>query len=107
MMTPAYKTLLRLYPADYRTRFAAEMLDTFAEANAGCGELGLLRSVKFASTELYGLLIGAAAEWIAKLTTDASVRGRCLPDLRMMRPPGVTRELWFALTDPDSLPSLE
>jgi len=36
------------------------------------------------------------AEWIAKLTTSSSVRGRFLPDLRMMRPPGVPRGLWFA-----------
>jgi uncharacterized membrane protein YbaN (DUF454 family) len=36
--------------------------------------------------ELAGLLTGATAEWIAKLTSDSSVRGRSLPDLRMMRP---------------------
>jgi len=46
--------------------------------------------------ELAGLLAGAAAEWIAKLTTDKSVRGRSLPDLRMMRPAGMPPKLWFA-----------
>jgi hypothetical protein len=40
-------------------------------------------------------MLGAGREWLAKLTTDRSVRGRYLPDLRMMRPVGVSRELWF------------
>jgi hypothetical protein len=40
--------------------------------------------------------MGAGREWLAKLTTEESVRGRSLPDPRMMRPVGVTRELWFA-----------
>jgi len=34
-------------------------------------------------------------EWIAKLTTTSSVRGRSVPDLRMMRPAGVPKEMWF------------
>ena len=42
------------------------------------------------------LAAGAAAEWAAKLTTEPSVRGRSLPDVRMMRPAGVPREVWFA-----------
>jgi len=49
--------------------------------------------------ELAGLLTGAAAEWIAKLTSDSSVRGRVLPDVRMMRPAGMPRELWFGRTE--------
>ena len=52
--------------------------------------------IRFLLGEFLDLLIGVGAEWIAKLTTDSSARGRCLPDLRMMRPPGVPRELWFA-----------
>ena len=91
----AYDALLRLYPTDFRTRFAAEMLSTFEEAATERCKQGVLRSVHFASIELLGLLVGAAAEWRAKLSTDSSVRGRCLPDLRMMRPPGVTQKLWF------------
>jgi len=83
----AYGTLLRLYPSDYRARFAAEMLNAFERAAA---------ERRGHVAELIGLMIGASREWIAKLTTDSSVRGRCLPDLRMMRPPGVPREVWFA-----------
>ena len=94
----AYRTLLRLYPNDYRAQFAAEMATAFEQAT---GERRRQRGsvfVRFLLGEFTALLIGAAAEWIAKLTTDSSVRGRCLPDLRMMRPPGVPRELWFAGT---------
>lgn len=97
-MKSVYETLLRLYPADYRSRFAAEMSSTFEEAASDCRKRGMLRSVHFALVELLGLPISAAAEWMAKLSTDRSIRGRCLPDLRMMRPPGVPQKLWFANT---------
>jgi hypothetical protein len=94
----AYDTLLRLYPTDFRTRFAAEMLSAFEEAASERRKRGMLCSVHFALAELVGLMMGAAREWMTKLTTDSAVRGRCLPDLRMMRPPGVTQKLWFAGT---------
>jgi hypothetical protein len=80
----AYRALLRLYPYDFRAAFAAEMLAAFASVGA---ERGVV--------ELAGLLIGAATEWIAKLASDRSVRARTLPDLRMMRPAGIPRDLWF------------
>jgi hypothetical protein len=76
--------LLRLYPYDFRAAFAAEMWAAFARV--GAARRG---------AELIGLLSGAAAEWVAKLTSDKSLRGRTLPDLRMMRPAGMPRELWF------------
>jgi len=90
-----YRTLLRLYPADYRARFAAEMQNTFEHAL----EERRLRDrqvwMRFLTAEFLSLLKGAAADWIAKWTTDRVVRGRSLPDVRMMRPPGITREVWF------------
>lgn len=92
----AFGIVLRLYPSDYRSLFALEMLNALektAEERRGHGRPAFLR---FVLAELIGLMTGAVAEWVAKWTTDRSVRGRCLPDLRMMRPPGVTRELWFA-----------
>ncbi len=92
----AYRTLLRLYPSDYRALFALEMQTAFERA---AEEHRLLRRpvfIRFLLGEFVGLVSGVSAEWIAKLTADSSVRGRCLPDLRMMRPPGVPRELWFA-----------
>jgi hypothetical protein len=84
----AYVALLGLYPYDYRSAFAAEMLAAFER-------VGPERH----RAELAGLLTGAAAEWIAKLTSDRSVRARILPDLRMMRPAGMPRELWFGRTE--------
>lgn len=92
----AYRTLLRLYPSDYRTLFAAEMENAFERATKECRLSGRTVFIRFLLGEFVGLLNGAGAEWIAKLTTDSAVRGRCLPDLRMMRPPGVSRELWFS-----------
>lgn len=87
-MERAYRILLELYPHDFRAAFAAEMLAAFRrldDARRGA--------------ELAGVLIGAAGEWIAKLTSDPAVRGRTLPDLRMMRPAGMPRGLWFGGTE--------
>jgi hypothetical protein len=94
-MKRAYQALLQLYPADYRASFAAGMLDAFDKTAEDSRCRGRVSLVRFALAELAGLLMGAAAEWIAKLTTDRSARGRCLPDLRMMRPAGVSQESWF------------
>jgi hypothetical protein len=91
----AYTALLRLYPRDYRTKFAAEMLAAFEEGAAEQRARGRAAGVPFALVELISLLLGAGAEWGAKFISDRSTRGRCLPDWRMMRPPGVTREEWF------------
>jgi len=79
-MRSIYCGLLRLYPYDFRAAFEGEMLRALGQS---------------AVTEVAGLLRGAATEWWAKLTTDKNVRGRALPDLRMMRPAGVTQEEWF------------
>jgi hypothetical protein len=40
------------------------------------------RGTRFALRELTGLLIGAGREWLAKVTTDPLVRGRCLSESR-------------------------
>jgi hypothetical protein len=94
-MQRAYRTLLQLYPVDYQASFAAGMLDVFDRAAEDSRRRGRAMLARFALAEVTGLLMGATAEWIAKLTTDRCVRGRCLPDLRMMRPAGVSRESWF------------
>jgi hypothetical protein len=91
-----FSALLYLYPNDYAALFAGEMITAFQQ---GCNEhrsQGRAPFVRFVIAELVGLVIGIAAEWIAKLTTDTSARGRALPDLRKMRPAGVPYELWFA-----------
>lgn len=89
-MRRLYRALLALYPYDYRQAFAAEMLHALDSA---CAQR---RGARFHVAEILGLLAGAAREWLAKLTTDRAVRGRTLPDIRMMRPVGVPREQWFA-----------
>ena len=101
----AYRTLLRLYPGDYEMRFALEMQNAFERAAAERRLRGRTVFIRFLLGELLGLLSSVGAEWIAKLATDDSVRGRCLPDLRMMRPPGVPREIWFAATCPSGGPA--
>ncbi len=95
----AYEFALRLYPADYRARFAAEMRTAFGEAATDHRRAGTARSVRFAVAELAALVSGIGAEWLAKLTSDHTSRGRCLPDCRMMRPAGVTRDEWAAGLD--------
>jgi hypothetical protein len=89
-MKRAYRTLLRLYPADYRAMFAAEMARAFDRL--------VEERHSHLTSELLGAIAGAACEWIAKWTTDPSVRGRSLPDLRMMRPPNISKELWYRST---------
>ena len=78
-----FERLIACYPADYRARFAAEMRAALA---------GVTRDRVW--LELTGLLRGLVVEWAAKLTADAAVRGRHLPDCRKMRPVGVTRAEW-------------
>jgi hypothetical protein len=91
-----YITLLRLYPRDYRAMFGREMRRAFEITANDCRAAGRACFRHFVLTELTGLMKGAASEWIAKLTTDRTIRGRAVPDLVMMRPVGVTREAHFA-----------
>jgi hypothetical protein len=95
-MKRAYTLLLGLYPRDYRAMFAREMRIAFAITVDEIGLRGRAPLFRFVAAELLGLAKGALREWIAKLTTDKSVRGRALPDLVMMRPPGVTSEVHFS-----------
>jgi len=75
------RIMLRLYPYDYRLWFEPEMREML-------GRRAGLR-------EYVSLAAGCLGEWIAKLTTDPAVRGRALPDVRMMRPVGVPRQDWY------------
>jgi hypothetical protein len=105
-MKRAYKILLQLYPRDFRAMFATEMSNTFEEASVERRRRGLGTYVRFALAELMALTMGAGIEWIAKLTTDSSVRGRSLPDRLLMRPPGVSFDAHYAgafLSAPEEL----
>jgi hypothetical protein len=87
----ACRALLRLYPSDYRALFALEMQNAFERAAEECRSRGRPVFVRFLIREFIGLLWGAGAEWVAKFTTDSSVRGRCFRDLRMMQLAGAYR----------------
>ncbi len=82
-MKRVYEFLLRLYPRDYRAVFAKEMSNAFEQGLAERRDQGWGAAWRFALAELVGLTIGAGIEWIAKLSTDSSVRGRSLPDRQL------------------------
>jgi len=71
-----YRTLLRLYPSDYRSRFAPEMLHVFEHALEEHRRQSVVGYIRFLIRECRHLLTGAGREWTARLTTDASVRLR-------------------------------
>src|SRR5262249_61009870 len=92
-----YDILLRLYPADYRALFAAEMLTAFEEAAEERRERGWAIFARFALAELAGLVIGAGAEGGAKFISGAchsniSPSAAAHRLLQKMRPPGVIRD---------------
>lgn len=94
-MERIYRALLRLYPYDFRIWFGAEMAEAFGQSSADLRLLGRWDWFRFALAEVAGLAAGAATEWCAKGTGDRIARARSLPDWRMMRPAGVSKELWF------------
>jgi hypothetical protein len=94
-----YHGLVTLYPWDYATVFSEDMKITFDEACEEYRVRGRWQFVCFAAAEVFSLGWGVGKEWLAKLTTEESVRGRSLPDLRKMRPVGIAYEVWFASLD--------
>jgi hypothetical protein len=100
----AYEILLRLYPADHRALFAAEMLTAFEEAVEERRERGWAVFARFALAELVGLVIGAWAEWGAKFTpvacqSNISPSAKAHRLLLKMRPPGVSRDSFYKIID--------
>jgi len=103
-MKRAYDILLRLYPADYRALFAAEMSATFEEAARERRGHGWAVFARFTFAELAGLLIGAGAEWGAKFTPVArlsnnSPSAAAYMLLQKMRPPAVGRDSFYKIID--------
>ncbi len=64
----AYRLLVRCYPASYRERFEEELLETFAASQTDPAVAGTER-VRFYVREVWGLLVTAARERWASLTT--------------------------------------
>ena len=94
-----YAAALRLFPADFRGRFAPEMSGAFAAAVCDRRDAGLVRLVDFLIVEATALALAVGREWIRKLTSDPVVRFRVFPDCRRMRPIGITRAEWAAGLD--------
>ena len=90
-MRRIYELLLGLYPAEVRTWFAPEMSDVFAQIAEDRRREGWFSFAAFVSGELIGLLTGAAA---AHRTARQPVI-----DLGMMRPPGVSQEVYGTALD--------
>jgi hypothetical protein len=95
-----YQIPLRLYPRDYRSLFAAEMLMVFEEMARERRRRGAAALVRFTLGEMLGLVAGAAAEWIAKLAysvchTNSYVAGHGGRDILRMRPAGVSWESFY------------
>lgn len=95
-MKRVYQAILRLYPYDYRASFTSEMTAAFDQTALDRRAQGLSAYLRFCFAELTNLAFATSQEWMAKLTTAKMIRARTLPDLRMMRPPGVSREEHFA-----------
>ena len=103
-MKRAYDILLRLYPADYRSLFAAEMLTAFEEAAEERRERGRAVFARFALAELAGLMIGAGTEWWAEITAaifhrNISPSAAAHKLLQKMRPPGASRDSFYKIID--------
>jgi|ERR1019366_103019 hypothetical protein len=58
--------LLWLYPAKYREEFGREILSVISQAAAERKTDGRLVYALFVIAELFGLISGAAAEWMAQ-----------------------------------------
>jgi hypothetical protein len=89
-MRPAYRAILRLYPAEHQATFGPEMIETFEEAAAERGKQGKAAFVRFAVWELAGLVRGLWSEWMAKWSDPGGyVTAQCLPESESNLPPEV------------------
>ena len=90
-----YNLVLRIYPAEYRALFGAEMSTVVGKMTQDQRRQGPIARAHFFLGEITGLLRGAAREWIARLAYSVShsvnyIDGRGLPDPLLMRAPGVS-----------------
>jgi len=91
--------MLGLYPRDFRARFGREMSETVRARLSVARQVGWFTLTCVALAEGGSLFIGAAREWIVKLSSDPVRRARSLPDCSRMRQVGITREEWGAGLD--------
>jgi hypothetical protein len=80
-MKRLYELFLILYPRAHRAEFSAEMRQVFEAAAAERREQGRASYLRFASSELAGLVAGAARAWLApeRAAQLAAAKYRHLP----------------------------
>jgi hypothetical protein len=61
-MTLIYRALLRLYPREFETLFAREMLGAFEDACSENRRRGICEFARFGASELLGLAVEAGAQ---------------------------------------------
>ncbi|MFL6463922.1 MAG: hypothetical protein ACJ73N_05885 [Bryobacteraceae bacterium] len=74
-----FTALLRLYPPEYRSAFASEMLIVLEEASRRVCRRKWAPYAHFVLIESFGLIRGAIAEWAVSLTTNSYISDQCLP----------------------------
>jgi hypothetical protein len=72
-MRSFYSALLWLYPARYRQEFGREILNVIGQTAAQRKAEGPVVYALFVIAEVFGLISGAAAEWMAQTTARRSV----------------------------------
>lgn len=75
-MRAFYQWLLRLYPAEFRRRFADEMLLVYCDASAAAARRGLGSEVSFVVHEFTGMVCGAVGEQIRSVSQLHSLSRR-------------------------------
>lgn len=75
-MRRIYEWLLRLYPAEFRCRFADEMLLVYGDARAAAARRGLGSELSFIVHEFTGMVCGAVGEHIRSVSGVHSLSRR-------------------------------
>jgi hypothetical protein len=78
-MRRAYRFCLLLYPRQHRDQFGEEMLSVFEEACAGGREHRWTWYVRFAFSEVGGLVAGAADAWLDRRSEFEPPAASALP----------------------------
>src|ERR1035438_3811716 len=79
-MRRIYSVLIWLYPRRYREEFGREIVNVIEQAADGRREPGKGVYALFVIAELFGLISGAAAEWMALLTIPRRTQDRVFGD---------------------------
>jgi hypothetical protein len=91
----AYRCLLLLLPADFRRAFGPAMSTDFATLLRDARRHSVTRAVRLATCEYLALMRCAPGEWLAKIGAAPFQRDMIFRDRSRMRPPGVSKSLWY------------